>query len=67
MTYNVFNYINPKVIDYLKESLRGLRIDKSVFTLNNTVKYTFYTILKITKIISRKLDVEVSFNTPKSA
>ena len=67
MAHNVFNYTNPKVIDYLKKSLRGLRIDKSVFILNNTVKYTSYTILKATKIIFRRLDVEVSFNTPRSA
>ena len=67
MAHNVFGYTNPEIIDYLKGFLRNLRIDKSVSILNNTIKYTSYATLKTTKIIFRKLDVEVSFNTPKSA
>ena len=67
MVYKIFSYASTKVINYLKGSLRGLKIDKSVFILTNMIKYTSYIILKATEIISRRLNIKLSFNTPKSA
>ena len=66
IAYKMFNYINTKVINYLKDFLRSLKIDKSVPISTNTIKYTFYIISKAIEIISRRLNIKLSFNTPKS-
>ena len=67
MAHNVFGHASPEVIDHLEGSLRGLRIDKSVSAPSNTVKCTSCATSKATEIISRRPDVEVSFDTPGSA
>ena len=62
----MFSHVNTEIINHLKGFLRGLKIDKSVPIFTNTVKYTSYITSKAIKIISRRLDIKLSFNTPGS-
>ena len=67
MAHKVFSHASTEVINHLEGSLRGLKIDKSVPAPANTVKCTSCATSKATEIISRRPDMKLSFDTPRSA